>query len=218
MPAADTFSVEDVLIIKSIGEEKINIDITFEVKFIKSTMFKYVIESNTNSEMTKWLEAFYHRLVKCSSMSNHMNEKEKINRISIKPKDVVVTKAPINFLIDFFDSILEKTGISGSTTFWAAWLLLFLTFSFFSYQWLSVNRRISNMHHEIAVTNSLLNSIIETQNYIKKLSITDINGDASIFSASTSSNGCEGKLVTLTTEITKMTEKISALEKILNSK
>jgi len=218
VPAADTFSVEDVLIIKSIGEEKINIDITFEVKFIKSTMFKYVIESNTNSEMTKWLEAFYHRLVKCSSsMSNHMNEKEKINRISIKPKDVV-SKAPISFLIDFFDSILEKTGISGSTTFWAAWLLLFVTFSFFSYQWLSVNRRISNMQHEIAGTNSLLNSIIETQNYIKKLSITDINGDASVFSASTSSNGCEGNLVTLTTEITKMTEKISELEKILNSK
>ncbi len=216
MPAADTFSVEDVLIVKSIGEDKINIDITFEVKFIKSTMFKYVIESNTNSEMTKWLEAFYHRLVKCSLTG--IQTTEKVQRISVKHKEVVKTKAPINFLIDFFDSILEKTGIAGSTTFWAAWLLLFITFSFFSYQWLNVNRRMNSMHHEIAVTNNLLNTIIATQNYIKSLTITDINGASSMSSIPTNTDVCGTKFVTLTTEITKMTEKINALEKILSSK
>ena len=216
VPAADTFSVEDVLIVKSIGEDKINIDITFEVKFIKSTMFKYVIESNTNSEMTKWLEAFYHRLVKCSLTGLHTTEK--VHRISTTAKVVVKTKAPINFLIDFFDSILERSGIAGSTTFWAAWLLLFITFSFFSYQWLNVNRRISNMHHEIAVTNNLLNTVIETQNYIRSLAITDVNDAASMTSIPKHADTLGAKLVTLTTEIAKMAEKISALEKIISSK
>jgi len=186
------------------------------VKFIKSTMFKMFIESNTNSEMTKWLEAFYHHLVKCSSTATHVTEK--VHRISTKPKEVAATKAPINFLIDFFDSILEKTGIAGSTTFWAAWLLLFVTFIFFSYQWLSVNRRINSVHQELAVANDLLNAIIGTQNYIKSLTIEDPNGAALILNTPGISDECGSKLASLTAEITKMSDKINALEKILNSK
>lgn len=68
VPAADTFSVEDTISVRSLegggggGGGRVAVEITFEVKFIKPTMFKYVIESNTNTEMTKWLEAFHFSL------------------------------------------------------------------------------------------------------------------------------------------------------------
>lgn len=38
---------------------QISVEITFEIKFIKSTMFKYMIESNTKAEMTKWLTDYF---------------------------------------------------------------------------------------------------------------------------------------------------------------
>ena len=39
-------------------------EITFEVKFIKSTYMKYIIDRSTNFEMNKWLEAFFAHLKK----------------------------------------------------------------------------------------------------------------------------------------------------------
>lgn len=44
------------------ANDRVTVEITFEVKFIKSTMFKYMIESSTVGEMTKWLEAFFNHL------------------------------------------------------------------------------------------------------------------------------------------------------------
>lgn len=35
------------------------VSVSFEVKFLQSTMFRYVIESGTNGEMIKWLDAFF---------------------------------------------------------------------------------------------------------------------------------------------------------------
>ena len=57
VPAAKSFSVDDVLVVKAVGE-RVEICISFEVKFLQSTMFKFVIESGTNAEMFKWLTAF----------------------------------------------------------------------------------------------------------------------------------------------------------------
>jgi len=64
VPAADTFSVEDIVAVQRIDDENISVEITFEVKFIKSTLFKYVIESSTNTEMSKWLEVYFMSLGK----------------------------------------------------------------------------------------------------------------------------------------------------------
>ena len=81
VPAADTFTVEDVVtvrrpdaheILRGEGEGEgegdgeggahsdrcIVVEISFEVRFIKSTFLKYMIETNTISEMTKWLQAW----------------------------------------------------------------------------------------------------------------------------------------------------------------
>jgi len=57
VPCADCFSVDDLCAVV-VKDGKLEIEISFEVKFIKSTMLKYMIESNTNTEMTKWLNKF----------------------------------------------------------------------------------------------------------------------------------------------------------------
>lgn len=68
VPAADTFSVEDVIAVKSIENgTKVEVEISFQVQFIKSTYLKYMIERSTNSEMAKWLEAFFSNLKKLSA-------------------------------------------------------------------------------------------------------------------------------------------------------
>ncbi len=46
------------------GENKVNVEITFQVTFLKSTYMKYIIERSTNVEMTKWLEVFFEHLRK----------------------------------------------------------------------------------------------------------------------------------------------------------
>jgi len=64
VPAADTFSVEDIVAVQRVDDDNVSVEITFEVKFIKSTLFKYVIESSTNTEMSKWLEVYFMSLAK----------------------------------------------------------------------------------------------------------------------------------------------------------
>ena len=69
VPAADTFCVDDVLAVKAAAASGgVVVDISFEVKFLKSSFLKYVIESNTNSEMTKWLQAYFAHLKKVNSL------------------------------------------------------------------------------------------------------------------------------------------------------
>ena len=49
--------------------------VAWQVRFMKSTMFRYVIEASTNAEMTKWLEAFFAHLKKVRNVSklHYMN-------------------------------------------------------------------------------------------------------------------------------------------------
>jgi hypothetical protein len=58
VPAADTFSVDDCLCVKALSATAVQVEVTFQVTFIKSTMMRYIIEKSTNGEMAKWLEAF----------------------------------------------------------------------------------------------------------------------------------------------------------------
>ena len=62
VPAADTFSVDDVLAVNKIDDTHINVEISFQVTFMKSTYMKYIIERSTNVEMIKWLEVFFAHL------------------------------------------------------------------------------------------------------------------------------------------------------------
>ena len=71
VPCADCFSVDDLCAVIVKPDGKLEIELSFEVKFIKSTMLKYMIESNTNTEMKKWLEKFAANMAaKASGVSN----------------------------------------------------------------------------------------------------------------------------------------------------
>jgi hypothetical protein len=50
--------------IKKIDAHSVSITITFCVQFVKSTMMKYFIESNTTPEVQKWQEAYFKHLKK----------------------------------------------------------------------------------------------------------------------------------------------------------
>ena len=67
VPAADTFSVEDVICVKYNDDKTVSVDISFEVRFHKRTFIKYVIESSTNTEMAKWIEEFFVHLGHCAT-------------------------------------------------------------------------------------------------------------------------------------------------------
>ena len=58
VPMADAFSVEDVIVVRATDANTVQLDVYLEVKFLKYTMLKSVIESNTNSEVTKWLQDY----------------------------------------------------------------------------------------------------------------------------------------------------------------
>eukprot|EP01031_Cornospumella_fuschlensis_P026986 gene26986-32602_t len=70
VPAADTFSVDDVMSVVSVGEGKLSVEISFQVTFLKSTFMKYIIESSTNAEMTKWLNTYFQHLKKVVELYN----------------------------------------------------------------------------------------------------------------------------------------------------
>mmetsp|Transcript_8779 Transcript_8779/g.14599 ORF Transcript_8779/g.14599 Transcript_8779/m.14599 type:complete len:260 (-) Transcript_8779:1182-1961(-) len=58
VPAADCFSVEDTVVVRALDAKSVRIDISFEVKFVKNTMMKFMIERSTNGEMMQWLKTF----------------------------------------------------------------------------------------------------------------------------------------------------------------
>jgi len=44
---------------KMVDANSVSVEMSFHCNFVKSTMMKYLIESNTNKEMAKWLEALF---------------------------------------------------------------------------------------------------------------------------------------------------------------
>lgn len=68
VPAADCFSVDDTLEVQAKGDNEVSVTISFQVTFIKSTMMKTFIEGPTNTEMKKWMAAFFEHLKKVCSL------------------------------------------------------------------------------------------------------------------------------------------------------
>lgn len=52
------------------NSNEVVVEITYEVKFLKSTMFRYMIENGTNGEMTKWLKDLFNYLKEVCSLSS----------------------------------------------------------------------------------------------------------------------------------------------------
>jgi len=62
VPMADSFSVEESVVVRPVGDGaggEVTVEMYLEVKFIKYTMLKSLIESNTHGEVTKWLQEYF---------------------------------------------------------------------------------------------------------------------------------------------------------------
>eukprot|EP01036_Dinobryon_divergens_P035258 gene35258-45658_t len=59
VPAADAFTVDDLLAVRALSSNRIQVDISFQVSFSKSTLLRLLIESSTNREMAAWLRGFF---------------------------------------------------------------------------------------------------------------------------------------------------------------
>ena len=169
VPAADTFSVEDMVSVQRVhgpaGEDMVQVEITFEVYFLKTTIFKYLIERNTQSEMQKWLEAFFAHMQRCA-VEYRLNGAKLPSlaidaaqrRRSVSEGARVDSKA-LKRLASFkgderggmmgaLDGVLKR--LAGGRAFWAAWMLLFLALLLSAWQWKGVNARLDRLNARMA--------------------------------------------------------------------
>ena len=184
VPAADTFSVEDMLAVHIIDDENVFVEITFEVKFIKSTLFKYVIESSTNAEMGKWLEVYFNELSnsvkKAKSDGSIKSEKGSASKLRTRttsdftkdktpeeksPRAAVVVakvaKKKSNLSISLPIPSLEKNFLVIG-----CWIISIIIVLFFCWQWYSVNRELKVMSNQIKDLNKNLTIISSNQDFI----------------------------------------------------
>jgi hypothetical protein len=78
VPAADTFTVDDALEVTALpsadgsssSSSSVTVTISFQVTFVKSTFLRAMIESPTNSEMKKWMAAFFEALKRRCAEAN----------------------------------------------------------------------------------------------------------------------------------------------------
>ena len=169
VPAADTFSVEDMISVQQVltatGEEAVQVEITFEVFFLKTTMFRYLIERNTQSEMLKWLEVFFAHVQKCAiehrrngpQTSQHLAIENAQRRRSASEGATLSESKALRRLDrpgrgdgGSADGLsVYGRGLAGGRAFWAAWLLLLSALLFGAWQWKGVNARLDRLNGRI---------------------------------------------------------------------
>lgn len=172
VPAADTFSVDDMLSVEA-ADDGVRVQITFEVKFLKTTMFRYLIDKSTTSEMTKWLEVFFVHMDRCVDvfiaggrvrtkaapmLSGILSTPDASSSGSRMASPV--SKGSESKLrgrsMDLFTNVR-----AGGHVFWAAWVALLLALFFCAWQWKGVNVRLDRL-------NSRLNDIAQAQDNLTK--------------------------------------------------
>ena len=62
-PTTDCFTVHDAIVIEPTDDGGIAVQIKFEVRFVKYTMFRTFVELTTRGEFTKWFQGFARMLV-----------------------------------------------------------------------------------------------------------------------------------------------------------
>eukprot|EP00604_Paraphysomonas_vestita_P002774 CAMPEP_0174820784 /NCGR_PEP_ID=MMETSP1107-20130205/4821_1 /TAXON_ID=36770 /ORGANISM="Paraphysomonas vestita, Strain GFlagA" /LENGTH=445 /DNA_ID=CAMNT_0016036771 /DNA_START=318 /DNA_END=1652 /DNA_ORIENTATION=+ len=72
VPAADTFTVEDCVSVKSTGPKEVLVEANFDIKWLKSTFFRRVIEGGTLPDVTKWLETYLIKMKDIGSNSSNI--------------------------------------------------------------------------------------------------------------------------------------------------
>ena len=168
VPMADCFTVEDCFTVKAIGADKISVDATMEVKFVKSTMMRSMIESSTNKEVVVWLKEYLAAMKKYAKsrpgapvVANSANGK--VEEVEPIPDTTVTPAGPLHPIDAFFDSI----GFSGGRYICVIFVILLLTMLLFAYQWRSARSELQQLRKEISLISEQLKQLVELQNGLK---------------------------------------------------
>lgn len=73
VPGCTTFTVETMLVVTALNpndpkSKGVRVEIQYEIKFVKSTMLKYMIQSATDKDMNTWLKSYF------TYYEEHVNE------------------------------------------------------------------------------------------------------------------------------------------------
>lgn len=166
VPAADTFSVEDTISVRRVDDGHVRVEITFEIKFLKTTIFRFLIEKSTTPEMTKWLELFFEyaqqRCLDHSRRDKAVITAPLASMVGTKiAKDVALAERGRSASADSA-ALKGAKGVTknaagaargplldnlvGGRVFWTAWLLLLLALVGVAWQWRGVNARLDRLN------------------------------------------------------------------------
>ena len=183
VPAADTFSVEDMIAVHKLDDNNVFVEITFEVKFIKSTLFKYVIESSTNAEMGKWLEVYFVSLGNSVKKARHdgILKAEKGSATKLRSRtssDFTKDKTPEDKsprAISTSKILKKKSNVNislpipsfgGRLIMIGFWIISVFSVLFFAWQWHNARKEMKIMSNKIQDLSKNLMIISTNQEYV----------------------------------------------------
>ena len=180
---ATSFTVEDMLAVKALDKDTLEISIHFEVKFDPSlnSFFRFTVESSTNPEMTKWMKTFFNDNLKAHAQHYDINTvsidsvaaseraDDQIIEGDSKPKDNAF-RARVGALFDALatssksltERLLTQTGIN------------LASFIALSYQMYLVNTLKTGVAGSTTPTESFFNFSSALSSYLSKADINTV--------------------------------------------
>jgi hypothetical protein len=153
------------------ADNKINVEITFQVTFLKGTMMKYIIERSTNVEMMKWLEVFYNHLKKiCDQFKNGEITLENAEAQASNELTSTVEVAPTATSVEVMTSVAKEAtivspmtvagpGQSSSMLTWIVLIVLLLYIFLNQWRWSAVQTQIADLQTQVSILQSMLQKI-----------------------------------------------------------
>ena len=165
VPMASSFTVEDMMTVKALDNNRVLVEISFEVKFIKNlnSFFRYTIDSSTTPEMSKWLQAFYlnnfkanckgRKKTRVKSSVENIVEESIISIKNVSAKGEILSPL-FAYLKDLFSDV--------SVLVWVFAVISLLM----GYQYIRLNSTLRRMHNEMHHTSEMLKVVLEYQKYL----------------------------------------------------
>ena len=115
VPAATYFEVHDMLCLKELDAESISLSIAMEVKFVKSTMFRFAIESNTIRETVIYLKRYVDFLKEQVGLLMKSRGPPKLDRLKYSAAVILDTAvavlAPTNLSLNLSGAAEDPVGV-----------------------------------------------------------------------------------------------------------
>jgi hypothetical protein len=135
---------------------QIDVEISFEVKFVKSTMIKWAIESNTVSEMKKWIDKFF----KWQQGLAGDKPPDHVERIAVKeasddpaPKVEVAKPKPEGLIggltASITDSLETWSKVPGRLVFVTCFVMMMIVMTQVYWQGKVTHQRLIQLHTDI---------------------------------------------------------------------